>query len=96
MSQTLLSIQDLSAYYPTPAGPVKAVDGATFAVRRGERFGLVGESGCGKSTTALAVLRLLAPAGVIEGGHIYFDGTDLVRLPETEMRQMPWTSQSYP
>lgn len=95
MSQTLLSIQDLRAYYPTSAGPVKAVDGATFVVHRGERFGLVGESGCGKSTTAIAILRLLAPVGVIEGGHIYFDGTDLVRLPETEMRRMRWQRISF-
>ncbi|MCZ7543890.1 MAG: ATP-binding cassette domain-containing protein [Anaerolineae bacterium] len=64
----LLQVRDLRTYYHTPRGPVKAVDGVSFDLQAGQRFGLIGESGCGKSTIALSLLRLIRPPGYIEGG----------------------------
>ena len=85
----LLSIRDLKTYFTSSKGPIRAVDGVSFDVRRGETFALLGESGCGKSMTALAMLRLLPqPAGRIAGGHVYLDGEDLTALPEVAMRQV--------
>ena len=81
----LLDVQDLRVQYAGPSGPVRAVDGTTFGVKRGETYALVGESGCGKSTVALAVLRLVEP-GQITGGRLLFEGTDLMSLPESAMR----------
>ncbi|MGI6782785.1 MAG: ABC transporter ATP-binding protein [Aminivibrio sp.] len=85
----LLEIKDLRTYFDTDAGLVKAVDGVSLAVEPGETLGVVGESGCGKSVTALSVLRLLQkPAGRIAGGSILFDGLDLASLPEEKMRSI--------
>src|SRR5947209_4708303 len=84
----LLRVEDLSVHYRTRRGPVKAVDGISFALRQGERFGLAGESGSGKSTTALAIMRLIHPPGRIVGGAIYLGERDLARLPEQEMRRV--------
>ena len=84
----LLEVNDLRTYFPTRRGLVKAVDGVDFYLDRGELLGLVGESGCGKSITALSVMRLIAPPGKIVSGEIYFDGKDLLKLPDHEMRQM--------
>ena len=84
----LLRVEDLSVHYHTRRGPVKAVDGISFALRQGERFGLAGESGSGKSTTALAIMRLIHPPGRIVGGAIYLGERDLARLPEEEMRRV--------
>jgi oligopeptide/dipeptide ABC transporter ATP-binding protein len=67
---------------------VRAVDGISFYLDRGELLGLVGESGCGKSMTALSVMRLVSPPGKIVSGEILFDGKDLLRLSDSEMRQM--------
>lgn len=89
-SRPLLTVEDLCVYFWTGRGPVRAVDGVTFTVRRKERFGLVGESGCGKSTTAMAILRLIKPPGCIEGGRILLDGEDLLPLTKEEMRQVRW------
>ena len=83
----LLEIQNLQVHYPGPGRPVRAVDGATFGVERGETYALVGESGCGKSATALAILRLVEP-GRIGGGRILFEGRDLLELTEKQMRQI--------
>src|SRR5215212_5869780 len=83
----VLEIDDLHVQFPTSRGPVKAVDGVSLALNPGERLGLIGESGSGKSTTALAVLRLIKPPGEIAGGRILLDGTDLLELNEEEMRQ---------
>jgi oligopeptide/dipeptide ABC transporter ATP-binding protein len=98
MSQPLLRIQDLRTYYMTPAGAVKAADGVTLTVNQGERFGLVGESGCGKSTTVMSVLRLVPPPGRIVDGHIYLASRkddswedDLVTLSDAEMKGVRWT-----
>ncbi len=81
----LLEVRDLRVQYPSPRGPVRAVDGVSFRVERGETFALVGESGCGKTATGLSLLRLVEP-GEIVGGEILFEGTDLLRLSEREMR----------
>lgn len=83
----LLSVENLKAYFFTMKGPVKAVDDVTFSLERGDVLGLAGESGCGKTTTALAILKLLPEPGRIVNGRILFDGMDLVKLSEEEMRR---------
>ncbi len=82
----LLDIRGLKTHFFTDDGVVRAVDGVSFPLRRGEVLGVVGESGCGKSVTALSVLRLVSPPGRIVEGRIFFEGRDLVPLPEHEMR----------
>ena len=84
----LLEVNDLRTHFPTRAGLVRAVEGVSFYLDRGELLGLVGESGCGKSMTALSVMRLVAPPGKIVSGEILFDGKDLLKLSDAEMRQM--------
>jgi len=89
---TLVDVQGLKIYFPVTAGFLiqrkiaenKAVDGVSFNVKRGETLGLVGESGCGKSTTGRAILQLYKPTG----GHIFFDGRDLTLLRGNDMRLM--------
>ena len=83
----VLQVKDLRVQYGTPRGPVKAVDGVTFTLRPGERFGLVGESGSGKTTTAFALMRLIEPPGEITGGRAFLGGVDLLKLSDEEMRQ---------
>jgi len=82
----LVEISGLHVRYPSDRGPVRAVDGVSFALAHGETYALVGESGCGKTATGLALLRLVEP-GEVTGGSIRFDGVDLLRLPEKEMRR---------
>ena len=84
----LLEVNNLRTHFPTRSGLVRAVDGVNFYLDRGELLGLVGESGCGKSMTALSVMRLIAPPGKIVEGEIFFDGKDLLKLSDAEMRQM--------
>ena len=85
----LLQIDGLQTHFYTEAGTVKAVDGVSLTVRKGETLGIVGESGCGKSVTALSVLRLIPnPPGKIVGGRILLEGRDLLTLPEDEMRKV--------
>src|SRR5687767_4548060 len=84
----LLEVNNLQTHFPTRAGLVRAVDGVSFYLDRGELLGLVGESGCGKSITALSVMRLVAPPGKIVNGEILFDGRNLLKLSEAEMREM--------
>ena len=84
----LLEVHNLQTHFQTRAGLVRAVDGISFYLDRGELLGLVGESGCGKSITALSIMRLIAPPGRIVAGEIMFDGKDLLRLSDREMRQM--------
>jgi peptide/nickel transport system ATP-binding protein len=86
----LLQVEDLRVHYETARGPVKAVDGVSFTVNRGERFGMVGESGCGKSTIAMTLLRLLRNPARIVTGRIVFDGIDLLRLSEPDLRRVRW------
>jgi len=84
----LLEVRNLQTHFPTRAGLVRAVDGVSFYLDRGELLGLVGESGCGKSMTALSVMRLIAQPGEIVGGEILFDDKDLLKLSDSAMRQM--------
>ena len=84
----LLEVRNLQTHFPTRAGLVRAVDGVSFHLDRGELLGLVGESGCGKSMTALSVMRLISPPGKIVNGEILFDGKDLLKLSDSAMREM--------
>jgi oligopeptide/dipeptide ABC transporter ATP-binding protein len=85
----LLDVRNLKTYFYTAAGIVRAVEGMTYTVRPGETVALVGESGCGKSVSALSVMRLVsAPAGRIIGGQVLFQGRDLLALDEESMRHI--------
>ncbi len=89
----ILRIENLRTQFDSPAGTVRAVDGVSFSIGRGETLGLVGESGCGKSATALSILRLIQPPGRIEAGAINFSGNgeaplDLARISESELRKV--------
>jgi len=84
----LLEVRNLQTHFPTRAGLVRAVDDVSFYLDGGELLGLVGESGCGKSITALSVMRLIAPPGKIVSGEIIFDGKNLLSLSDREMRQI--------
>ena len=80
----LVQVENLSVHYPGAGSPIRAVDGMTFQLEAGETYALVGESGCGKTATGLAILRLVEP-GRITGGRVCFDGRDLTALSEREM-----------
>jgi peptide/nickel transport system ATP-binding protein len=84
--RAVLQIENLQTALDTAAGTVRAVDGLDFELRKGECFALVGESGCGKSMTALSIMRLLPEAGRIVSGRVGLDGIDLLALPEAAMR----------
>jgi peptide/nickel transport system ATP-binding protein len=87
MSEIVLQVENLHTSFFTRQGEVKAIDGVSFFVREGETFGIVGESGCGKSVTALSIMRLLQePSGQIIEGKIILEGTDLVPLSKKKMR----------
>jgi oligopeptide/dipeptide ABC transporter ATP-binding protein len=88
MSDPLLQVRDLKVQFFTDDGAVRAVDGISFDIRSGEILGMVGESGCGKSVTALSILRLLSPTGKIVSGEINFRGKDLLHSSEREMQQV--------
>jgi len=90
-SQTLIEVQNLTKHFPVGAGlfgvgddVVRAVDGVSFTIRRGETFGLVGESGCGKSTTGRCILRLIEPTS----GEVYFQGEDLLSIASNGLRRL--------
>ncbi len=86
---TLLEVRNLRTNFQTSAGVVRAVDGVSWDVQEGETVALVGESGCGKSVSALSIMRLVAePAGRIEGGEILYKGRDLLKLSEAEMQRV--------
>ena len=84
----LIEVRGLKRHFGNKDRPVRAVDGVSFAIRRGETLGLVGESGSGKSVTAFSILRLLQPPGRITGGRVIFEGRDLLTLSEAEMRDV--------
>ena len=88
MSAPLLRVHDLRTLIHGGAAPVRAVDGVSFEIAAGQTFALVGESGCGKSMTALSIMRLLPDAGEIAGGVVELAGTDLLALPEARMRDV--------
>jgi oligopeptide/dipeptide ABC transporter ATP-binding protein len=83
-----LSIEDLQVHFNTYAGTVRAVNGMSFDMRSGEMFGLVGESGCGKTVTGLAILRAIPSPGRIMKGRIYFKGEDILQKSEIEMQEI--------
>jgi peptide/nickel transport system ATP-binding protein len=88
-AQPVLQVDNLQTYFYTRIGLVKAVDGVSFSLRRGETLAIVGESGCGKSVTALSLMRLVAdPPGRIVGGIVRLDGIDLLGLDAAAMRQV--------
>src|SRR6187455_2012177 len=89
MTSPLLEIVDLKTWFYTRDGIVRAVDGLSFSVARGEALAIVGESGCGKSVTSLSILRLIAsPPGRTVAGRVLFEGRDLLALSEPEMRKV--------
>jgi oligopeptide/dipeptide ABC transporter ATP-binding protein len=85
---SLLRVDGLATHFATSRGLVRAVDGVSFAVERGEVLGLVGESGCGKSVTSLSILRLVPPPGRIAAGGVFLDGENLLTLDAEAMRQV--------
>ena len=82
----LLDVIDLKTHYFTRNGIVKAVDGISFSISRGQTLGLVGESGCGKTNVALSIARLVSKPGKIVSGSVNFEGVNLLSLSEREMR----------
>jgi oligopeptide/dipeptide ABC transporter ATP-binding protein len=92
---SLLDVRDLRTLFYTDQGVVHAVDGVSFSVERGKTLGIVGESGCGKSVTALSIMRLVPErAGRIESGTVLFDGRDILKLKEREMQDVRGNSIS--
>ncbi|MBX9947257.1 MAG: ABC transporter ATP-binding protein, partial [Reyranella sp.] len=88
-AQTILEVDDLQTLFFTAVGTVRAVDGVSYALKSGETLGVVGESGCGKSVSALSILRLVAnPPGRIVGGAVRFEGKNLLELSEPEMERI--------
>jgi len=89
MSEMLITIRDLKTWFDTPRGVLRAVDGVSFDIHKGETFALLGESGCGKSMTALSLMQLVPePAGRIAGGRIQLDGDDILQYSESRMREV--------
>src|SRR6478672_7204527 len=85
----ILTVNNLKTYFQTEDGVVKAVDGITFELEKGETLGIVGESGSGKSVTNLSIMRLIQdPPGRIVGGRIVFDGVDLMEVSDEQMRKI--------
>lgn len=89
--KTVLTINDLRVYYETPKGDVRAVDGINFSLYEGEILGLVGESGCGKSTAAMGILQLIVSPGRIVSGEIILDDIDLLKLDDKQLRSLRWS-----
>jgi oligopeptide transport system ATP-binding protein len=88
LSAPLLTVEGLRTYFHLSGGVVKAVDGVNFTVNEDEVFCLVGETGCGKSVTSLSIMRLIFHPGKIESGSVLYKGTDLLKIPEGEMRKI--------
>ncbi len=95
-NNTLIEVEDLRVYFGTPEDPVRAVDGVGFTIRRGETVALVGESGCGKSVTALALARLVPePPGFYAGGRVLYEGRDVLGMKPRPLKQMRGNDISY-
>lgn len=88
MAKDLVNIKNLRTYFHTEDGTVRAVDDVSFKIKEGETIGIVGESGCGKSITAMSIMRLIGGSGNIESGIIEFEGKDLLKLDENQMRNI--------
>lgn len=93
-SPVILDVRQLKTHYYTQRGPVKAVDGISFKVGKGEALGLAGESGCGKTTAALTLMRILPSNGKIVSGEILLGEEDLAKLKEKQMREIRWKRMS--
>jgi len=93
-SEKTLQVKDLKVYYDTPTGDIKAVDGVSFDVYKGECLGVVGESGCGKSTAAYGILRLVQHPGKVVGGNVEVDSLSVSKLSEEEFRKIRATKLS--
>lgn len=91
----MLEVRDLRVYYKSVWGDYKSVDGVSFKTRRNEVFSIAGESGCGKSTLVDGILRLIKPPGYIPTGEVIFEGKDILKLPEEELRKIRWTKLAY-
>lgn len=94
MSETVLKVDNLNMHYETSEGNVTAVKDVSFSIKKGESFGLVGESGCGKTSVAMSLLQLQADNAKISSGSIILDGQDLVGLSENELRKVRWNGIS--
>src|SRR5208337_2303390 len=90
----LMEIKQLKTCYFTPDGTVKAIDGVSLKLEKGHALGLVGESGCGKTTVALSTMKLLPSNARITGGEIIFNGENLATKTDTEMNQIRWKKMS--
>src|SRR6476469_1718453 len=89
MAEPLLRVRELRTYFYTEGGVARAVDGVSFDIGSGETVGLVGESGCGKSVTAMSILRLIQPPGRVEAGsEITFEGKDIVAMKDKDLRDI--------
>jgi len=86
----VLDVKDLTVHYLTDRGAVIAANKVSFYIRQGEILGLVGESGCGKTTVAMAILRMVQAPGRIVGGAVHLNGRDIVRLSEQQLRELRW------
>ena len=90
-SNVLLEVKDLYTYFYTTKGVVRAVDGVSFTLNKGEVLGIAGESGCGKSTLAYSIIRLVPPPGKIKSGEIYFMGENILKMDrETFRKKVRW------
>lgn len=94
VNRPLLDIRSLYVEYLTPRGPAKAVNNVSFSIQSGEVFGLAGESGCGKSTIAHTILRVLKPPAVITGGEIWFDGENVLKMDDRQLENFRWRKVS--
>ncbi len=90
----LLDVRNLSVEYLTHRGPAKAVNNVSLSIKEGQVFGLAGESGCGKSTVAHSILRILRPPAVIRGGQIIFSGEDVLKKSDNELEDFRWSKVS--
>lgn len=93
--RTILEVKDLRVYYKSIWGNYKSVDGVSFKVYENEVFSIAGESGCGKSTLVDGILRLIKPPGYIPSGEIIFEGVDLLKLPEEQLREIRFKKLAY-
>ena len=95
MSEDLLEVEDLRVYYKSIWGDYKSVDGVSFKAHRNEFLSIAGESGCGKSTLVEGILRLVKPPGYIPTGKVIFEGTDILKISEEDLKKIRWAKLAY-
>src|SRR5712692_47796 len=88
MTDNILEVNNLSTHFFTPAGTIKAADDVSFRIKTGSTLALVGESGSGKSVTSLSIMRLIQPPGKITAGEVIFNGNDLIKIEDDQMRRL--------